>query len=176
MEADCQRHAPGPGRGRWPDRLRGARQRRPRRAPRTRTRTGRPSAAPAGSGGQEYGLDHRRRPLRRCTPIRPRPRDVQGLRPLLGICRRPVERRHFWARQARPDLRPEGGLQEHPRRHEAEPPAVGGPAILRLRQDRPRVEGPDRRPAGHRRQDALRGDAALINPECGSSLPHSTRR
>ena len=62
--------------------------------------------------GPQRDLADRRRALLRRPPLRPVPRGVHRLRPVLGDRRRPDQRRHVRAERARQHLRPGGRVLE----------------------------------------------------------------
>ncbi len=111
--------------------VRGRRQRR-------RGATARPRARDCGAAQvhprrahPQRRLCHGRRALLRRASLRSRARGVYRLSSVLGVRRRPGARRHVRSGEAGQDVRPRGEVSWHSGRHEAEPPAERGPAVLR---------------------------------------------
>ena len=63
-------------------------------------------------------LDHRRRALLRRAPLPSGAGEVHRLRSVLGVRRRPAQRRHVRAGHARRDVRPGAEVRRHPAGHE----------------------------------------------------------
>ena len=74
----------------------------------------------------EHGLADGRRPLLRGALLRPRQGAVPGLRAVLGIRRRPAERRHVRPERAGQDLRPPTDVRKAPPEGQSNlPPSAG---------------------------------------------------
>ena len=101
--------------------------------------------------------------------LRPGARRRQRLRPVLGVRRRPAQRRRVRAERARHDVRPRDGVL--PTRAAPEHLADGGLSVLRARRHRRAHEGHDgliARPRRHRRLHGRPAAAAtprLIRPD-----------
>ena len=76
-----------------------------------------------GAAHPQRRLDHRRRPLLRRAPLPSVAREVHRVRSVLGVRRRPAQRRHVRPEHAGRDVRPRGEVHRHPAGHEAEPAA-----------------------------------------------------
>ena len=76
-------------------------------------------------------LDHGRRPLLRGASLRSGARDVHRLRSVLGVRRRPAERRDVRSEPARRDVRAGGEVHRHPAGHETESSAERRIPVLR---------------------------------------------
>jgi alkaline phosphatase D len=127
-----------------------------------------PVQAPAGA---QHGLADGRRALLRRPPLRPGPRRLHRLRPVLGTGRGPDQRGHLRTEPARPDVRAAGRFRQGGRL--PEPAADRRKPVLRSRRHRPRLGGLHRLPARPQRHRAVAQGPGprLSRPRRGPAAP-----